>query len=155
MTPDRIKFFLRSFYQAYILSCYERYEIEADNELEKKVEQYDIQGYFFKNLDIYVENCDFLKEYQTLYNPKLFAIKKEDDPELFNDLQIFLIENIQLFLHTILETGINSYLLKTTKIKGIKLYMKVIDNTNIKLIELIDQAEEEMKNKNILPPAMG
>ncbi len=157
MTPDRIKLFLRCFYEAYIEKCYEGFEIESDDnpEISRKMNAYDVQGYFIKNLDIYTENSDFLKEYTIIYNPVLFNIKKEDNPELFNELQIFLIENIQLFFHTILEAVINSYVLKDSKIKGLKLFVKAIDNKNIKLIDLIDASESTMKKLNVSPPAMG
>ncbi len=157
MTPNRINLFLRCFYEAYILECYLQFKIESDKEkeLSEKLENYDVTGYLIKNLDIYVENCDFLKEYTILYNPVLFNVKKESNPELFNELQIFLIENIQLFLHTILETAINSYILKESKIKSLKLYLKPIDNRTVSLIDLIEIAENKMKILNILPPAMG
>jgi hypothetical protein len=157
MTPDRIKLFLRCFYEFYVLECYERFEVEAteNKELSEKMENYDVQGYLIKNLDIYTENCDFLKEYSIFYNPVLFDLKKEANPELFNELQIFLIENIQLFFHTILEAAINSYVLKDSKITGLKLYVKPIDNKNIRLIDLIDKAENTMKGLNVSPPAMG
>ena len=157
MTPERIKFFLKCFYEEYINQCYQGYDIESDvkKELSKKMENYDIEGYFVKNLDIYVENCDFMKEYSILYNPLLFSIKKEDNPELFNELQLFLIENIQLFLHTILESAIKAYLANDSNATGIRVFIKAIDNKNSKLIDLIDLAEENMKKNNILPPAMG
>jgi hypothetical protein len=157
MTPDRIKLFLRCFYECYVVDCYEGYDIESDPEqgLSEKMNNYNVQGYFIENLDIYVSHCDFMKEYSILYNPALFTILKKENPEPFNELQIFLIENIQLFFHTILEAAINSYVLKTSKIKGLKLYMKPIDNTTIRLLDLIDTTENNMKKLNVLPPAMG
>ena len=155
MTPERIKTFLRCFYEEYIITCYEGYEADADDALVEKMEQYDVQGYFIKNLDIYIENSDFMKEYSIIYNTKLFGSTKEQNPEPFNDLQIFLIENIQLFLHTILEAAINSYVLKDSKIKELKLFIKPIDNKTIHLLNLIDSTEGKMKNINVLPPAMG
>ena len=157
MTPERIKLFLRCFYERYVSDCYVGYDVESDTEngLSEKMEHYNVQDYFIENLDIYVENCDFLKEYTVLYNPALFNILKEENPEPFNELQIFLIENIQLFLHTILEAAINSYVLKTSKIKELKLYIKPIDNTSVCLLDLIDGAENNMKKLNVSPPAIG
>ncbi len=155
MTPERIRFFLRCFYEQYILDCYQGYEVDSDQEgLTENLNKYDINGYFIKYLDIYVENTDFMKEYALLYNPILFNSSREQKPEDFNELQIFLIENIQLFLHTILEAAINSQL-KPSKAKGLKLHIKPIDNKEIKLISLIDKAEEKMKELNVSPPAMG
>jgi hypothetical protein len=155
MTPERIKFFLRCFYEQYILDCYQGYDVDSDQEsVTENLGKYDINGYFLKYLDIYVENADFMKEYPILYNPGLFDISREQKPEDFNELQIFLIENIQLFLHTILEAAINTQL-KTSKINGLKLYMKPIDNKDIKLLDLIDKAEKKMTKLQVLPPAMG
>jgi len=156
MTPERIKLFLRCFYEAYILDCYQGFEIEDDTEnWSKKMDQYNISGYLIENLDIYIENCDFLKEYSIIYNPVLFDSKKETNPELFNELQISLIENIQLFLHTILEAVINSQILKTSKVKGLRLYIAAIDNKKIYLLNLVEKAEEQMKKLHVHPPAMG
>ena len=155
MTPERIKLFLRCFYEQYITDCYQGYDVESDLEsLSENLGKYDINGYFLKYLDIYIENADFMKEYAVLYNPALFDSAREQKPEDFNDLQIFLIENIQLFLHTILEAAINTQL-KTSKVNGLKLYMKPIDNKSIRLLDLIDKAEKKMTKLQILPPAMG
>jgi hypothetical protein len=155
MTPERIKLFLRCFYEQYILDCYQGYDVDTDQEsLSENLGKYDINGYFLKYLDIYIENTDFMKEYSVLYNPALFDVSREQNPEVFNELQIFLIENIQLFLHTILETAINTQS-KTSKINGLKLYMKPIDNKSIRLIELVEKAEKKMTKLQVLPPAMG
>jgi hypothetical protein len=157
MTPERIKLFLRCFYKNYILECYEGYDMDADKngDLQEKMEHYDVTGYFLKHLDIYVDNTDFMKEYALLYNPALFNAQKESNPEVFNELQIFLIENIQLFLYAILEAAINSYILKTSKVNNLRLRIKPIDNKTVELVKLIDLAEGEMKNMGISPPAMG
>lgn len=157
MTPERIKYFLRSFYESYIQTCYDGYEVNYDskNEPNEDLERYNIEDYFIKHLDIYIENCNFMKEYEMIYNPLLFNLKKEDNPEVFNDLQIFFIENIQLFLHTILESALNTLVVKEQKVKELKLFMKAIDNKTIKLLAIIDDAEDKMKASNVLPPAMG
>ncbi|HVD97497.1 MAG TPA: hypothetical protein VNB90_04775 [Cytophagaceae bacterium] len=155
MTPERIKLFLRCFYEYYIDKVFEGFEADADDGQTSKLEQYDVKGYFLKNLDIYIENCDFQKEYAKIYNPELFSISKEQNPEAFNELEIFLIENIQLFLHTILEAAINNLILKDTKIKELKIYLKPIDNKTIKLVNIVDAAEKKMKDLNVWPPAMG
>ncbi len=156
MTPERIKLFLRCFYEAYTEASYQGFEADIENDvLTQQLENYDVNSYFLKHLDIYVQSVDFMKEYDRIYNPALFSIAKEANPEAFNDLEIFLIENIQLFLHTILEAAINTQLLKDEKVKGLTLYMKPVDNKSLKLVELIDEAEKKMKDLNVLPPAMG
>ncbi len=157
MTPDRIKLFLRSFYECYIIDCYQGYKVASESaaEVSEKMDHYNVEGYFIENLDIYVENCDFLKEYNLLYNPALFNIAKEANPELFNELQLFLIENIQLFLHAMLEAAIHSYVAESSQSVEFEFYIKPIDNKNIRLIDLIDAAEAAMKKMNYLPPAMG
>jgi hypothetical protein len=157
MTPERIKLFLRCFYKHYILECYEGYDIDANEngDLQAKMERYDVNGYFLRHLDIYIENTDFMKEYALIYNPALFNISKESNPEAFNELQIFLIENIQLFLYAILEAAINANILKNSQVNGLRINIKPIDNKSIMLLKLIDKAEDEMKNLGISPPAMG
>jgi hypothetical protein len=106
-------------------------------------------------LDVYVEHCDYRKEYDFLYNPQLFELSREKNPEIFNELEIFLIENIQLFFHTILEAAITTHIIKESTIKGLKIIVKPLDNKSVKLVELVDGAERRMKEKGILPPAMG
>ncbi len=156
MTPERIKLFLRCFYEEYIEASYQGYEVDTESEaLTEQLGKYDVNRYYLKHLDIYIETGDFMKEYAMIYNPSLFSISKEAEPESFNDLEIFLIENIQLFLHTILEAAVNSQILKNSKVKGLKLYMNPIDNKSLKLVELVDDAEKKMKLLNVLPPAMG
>ncbi len=156
MTPDRIQAFLRCFYEQYLEDSFQGFEVEEEDEkLMEAIEQYDVHGYLSKNLDIYIQHCDWRKEYSILYNPKLFRISKESDPEAFNELEIFLIENIQLFFHTILEAALNTYILKSSSVKGLKIHMKPVDNAQLRLETLVDLAEEKMKKLNILPPAMG
>ncbi|HSZ26310.1 MAG TPA: hypothetical protein VK766_11340 [Cytophagaceae bacterium] len=156
MTPDRIKLFLSCFYEQYILECYQGYTMEVSQvELSEKLEKYDVTGYFLKHLDIYVENCSYLKEYSILYNPSLFDIQREANPEVFNELQIFLIENIQFFLYTILEAAINSHGRNMSAPIGLQIQVKPIDNKHIKLIHLIEKAEQKMNDLNVMPPAMG
>jgi len=156
MTPERIKNFLSFFYKSYIHNSYIGFELKyKDDDLIQKLENYDIQNYFIQHLDIYIENTDFLKEYNLIYNARLFYISKENAAEEFNDLEIFLIENIQLFLHTIFESAIQKLILKENKEIGIFLKFTPIDNKSCKLIDLITEAEENMKTAGINPPAMG
>lgn len=156
MTPERIKLFLRCFYEEYVENAYQGFEAEAETEeLAKQLDSYDVHSYFIKNLDIYVQHCDFMKEYTFIYNPRIFDIPKEKEPETFNDLELFLIENIQLFLHTILEAAINTYILKDSSINGLQIIVKPIDNKSVKLVDLVDGAEKRMKSLHVLPPAMG
>lgn len=156
MTPERIKAFLKSFYEVYVLDCFEGFEVASStDEMAKKMEQYDVKAYFLNHLEIYVESIDYQKEYNRLYNNTLFYASRDNNPEVFNELEIFLIENIQLFLHTILEAGLNTHVSKDKKVEDLKIFLKPIDNKSIKLLELIDKAEEKMKVLQILPPAMG
>ncbi len=157
MTPERIKLFLRCFYERYTEASYQGYELLPEQaELTDELGKYDVNGYFLKHLDIYIQNCDFRKEYGILYNPSLFESSKEAQAEAFNELELFLIENIQLFLHTILEAAIHSGI---TGVKvasqGLKIYMRPVDNKSLRLIDLIDAAEQRMKELKVLPPAMG
>jgi hypothetical protein len=156
MTPERIKLFLRCFYEEYVRTVYQGFEAETETEeLARQLNDYDVHSYFLNHLDIYVQHCDFMKEYSFIYNPAIFDISKEKQPETFNELELFLIENIQLFLHTILEAAINTYIVKTSTIKGLKIFVKPIDNKSIKIVDLVDKAEKRMKELNVLPPAMG
>lgn len=156
MTPERIKMFLRCFYEEYITKAYQGFEAETESdEQAQQLDNYDVQAYFLKHLDIYVQHCDYKKEYTYIYNPRIFDISKEKEPETFNELELFLIENIQLFLHTILEAAIHTYIIKESGSSGLKIFMKPIDNNSIKLVDLVDSTERKMKEMNILPPAMG
>lgn len=156
MTEERIKTFLFCFYEQYIESAYLGFEVATeDPELTAQLDQYDVHSYFLRYLDVYVQNSDFMKEYTFLYNPSLFTSTKEAQPESFNDLEIFLIENIQLFLHTILEAAIHKQILKDSQVEGLQIHMKPVDNKAVKLVDLVDGAEKRMKERNVMPPAMG
>jgi hypothetical protein len=156
MTPDRIKLFLRCFYKQYLLQSYQRVEAGGQQgDLSQEIEQYDVPAYLIKHLDIYLDSCDPMKDYNMVYNIRLFETTKITEPELFNELQIFMIENILLFWHTILEAAIQSHMLKSGKPEKVKLHLLPIDNLEIQLTSLIQQAEEEMEQMNVLPPARG
>ncbi len=155
MTESRIKTFLVYFYEQYILTCYNGFELAIENkELLKKIENYDIEGYFLKHLDIYVESGDAFKEYSMLYNNTLFAGSRDQNPEDFNQLELFLIENIQLFVHTILEEALKKTVERSDSL-GVRLYFKPIDNKEVKLIDLVSCSEQKMKEEGLMPPSMG
>lgn len=155
MTESRIKTFLTYFYECYILTCYKGFELPIEEEgLGEKILAYDLKSYFLKHLDIYVESGDAYKEYATLYKSSLFVVSREHDPEVFNQLELFLIENIQLFAHTIVEAALEKITGKTTS-SGIRLHFKPIDNKEVKLIDIVTYAEEKMKANDLLPPSMG
>ena len=115
--------------------------------------QYNVPQYLINNLDIYLEHSDCVKEYAMVYNPLLFNAARTEKPEDFNKLQIFMIDNIQLFFHTIIESVISTTLVKEKKIKKIKLFFKMIDNLDIKLIDLIIDAEKQMRLNQLVPPS--
>jgi hypothetical protein len=153
MTPERIKLFLRYFYEQYVNRCYKGCEVVLEDGSIFDMEQYDISQYMINNLEIYIEHCDHIKEYSVIYNPFLFNMTRQEKPEDFNKLQIFMIENIQLFFHAILESVVCSTLAKDRKVKKIKLFFRMIDNGEVKLMDLVTSAEEQMKINKIQPPS--
>lgn len=155
MTPERIRFFMRYFYEQYVGRCYKGCEVILEDGSVFDIGQYNVPQYMINNLDIYIEHCDFMKEYPIVYNSFLFEVTRQEKPEDFNKLQIFMIDNIQLFFHTIVESVAATTLVKEKKIKKIKLFFKMIDNAEVKLIDLVTSAENQMKAKQLVPPSEG
>ena len=155
MTPERINSFLHSFYEQYVETCYKGCEVILEDGSSVDMNQFDVPQYLINHLDIYMEHCNCIKEYSIIYNPSLFYASRKDKPEDFNQFHIYMIDNIQLFFYTILESVISETILNEKKIKKLKLSYHLIDNGEIQLLDLITAAEEKMKSKGIKPPAQG
>jgi hypothetical protein len=154
MTKERIQQFLQFFYGSYFETCFQGCEVLLEDGSSFQADATEVRDFLLQHIDIYIEHTDYLKEYSTIYNTSLFNIDRLTKPEDFNKLQIFLIENIQLFFYTILEAAYTKKYM-AQKIKKIKLSFKQIDNQEIKLIDLINLSEEKMVNLQLIPPSKG
>jgi hypothetical protein len=154
MTQERIQQFLQLFYESYTDTCFQSCEVFLEDGSSFTVDKSEVCNFLIQHIDIYVEHTDYSKEYATIYNSSLFHSNRTSKPEEFNKFQIFLIENIQLFFHTILEAAYTKkYMSK--RIKKIKLSMKLIDNQEVNLLDIINQTEERMKGMQMIPPSQG
>lgn len=155
MIPERIKLFLHYFYAQYVENCYKGTEVVLADGSTFDMGQFNVPQYMVNHLDIYIEHCNYEKEYSLLYNPSLFYSSRKKEPEEFNQLHIYMIDNIQLFFHTILDSVISKTLLKENKIKALKLQFRLIDNEEVKLMDLVNAAEKKMIAQGIEPPSKG
>lgn len=154
MTQERIQQFLQFFYESYTETCFQNCEVLLEDGSSFTVDKSEVGDFLVQHIDIYVEHTDYSREYTTIYNSSLFHSNRNNKPEEFNKFQIFLIENIQLFFHTILEAAYTKKYM-TKRIKKIKLSMKLIDNQEVNLLDIINQAEEKMKSLQMIPPSQG
>jgi hypothetical protein len=155
MTPERIKGFLQYFYSQYIAVCYEGCEVVQDDDSTIDMEPYNVAGYLNANLDIYMEHCNYEREYNQIYNKSMFQQNRTETPEPFNELQIFLIENIQMFFHAMLGAVVKEKLAKDKNVKEIIIKFRQIDNEKINFREMVYAAEDNMKSNGLMPPSMG
>lgn len=156
MTQDRILSFLAYFYQQYLDKSYTSVRITPENPLlEGKLAQFDMKDFLLSHLDIYLSLCEPEKEYQFIYNVSLFTSTREEKAEAFNELQLFLIENIQLFFHSMAEATFRKKKLIEDEEVRVLLSFAPIDNRKLRLVELVYAAEDQMKADGLKPPAMG
>lgn len=138
MSPERLARFLYFFYKGYLRQSFIDGKALNESHGEIGLDEFDVLSYLQKNVDIYVQHTEMDKDYAALYNTKLFYSDKTKEPELFNELEIFLIENFQLFCHTILQAVLQK---KFPDLVRLDLKFRPIDNKEVHLLPLVEDAE--------------
>ena len=138
MSPEKLARFLYFFYKAYLKKCYAGATAKDEQGNSLDLTETDIPGYLQKHVDIYVQHTDMNKDYQHLYNTGLFYVKKEEKPDVFNELELFFIENFHLFCHSITQAALTK---KYSELKVLNLTFRPIDNHSVSLLALVEDAE--------------